>query len=90
MQGKELIVQPGGTRTGEKKDVFVTLNLGTCVGLALLDLYRGVGGLLHFMLPFCPSLYCQENPAITANILRIANSACVFYCPRSEFFETGP
>ena len=32
-------------------EVLVTIGLGSCIGLALLDQRRGVAGLAHIMLP---------------------------------------
>ena len=36
------------------EDVLVTIGLGSCIGLALLDVNRGVAGLAHVMLPESP------------------------------------
>ncbi len=45
------MVRMGELATSAGDDVLVTLGLGSCIGLALLDRPAGVAGLAHIMLP---------------------------------------
>lgn len=45
------------------QDVLVTIGLGSCIGLALLDRSRGVAGLAHIVLPDSTGIASQTEPA---------------------------
>ena len=53
--GREILVRVADFKAGSADDVLVTLGLGSCVGIALLDREARVGGLAHILLP-SPSL----------------------------------
>src|SRR6266511_1022508 len=48
--------------SGAADDVLVTIGLGSCIGLALVDGARGIGGLAHIVLPEAGSA-CHSNGA---------------------------
>jgi len=59
-------------------DVLVTLGLGSCVGVALLDRPRGLAGLAHIMLPAStavagsPGKFADTGvPALIAELVRL-------------------
>jgi chemotaxis protein CheD len=60
-------------------DVLVTIGLGSCIGLALLDANRGLAGLAHVMLPEAPQAGTAQTgkfadtavPAIVASLLAL-------------------
>jgi chemotaxis protein CheD len=50
--GQELMVRMGELATSaDPGDVLVSIGLGSCIGLALVDLRRPIVGLAHVMLP---------------------------------------
>lgn len=49
-------------RTAKGKETFVCLGLGSCIGVAALDLASGVGGMLHVMLPEAFAGKTDEKP----------------------------
>ena len=56
MPASETMVRMGEQAATASADaVLVTIGLGSCIGLALLDTARGVGGLAHVMLPEAPA-----------------------------------
>ena len=56
MKGPEVMVRMGEMATTRDASVdLVSLGLGSCIGLALLDRGRHVAGLAHVMLPAAPS-----------------------------------
>jgi chemotaxis protein CheD len=44
-------------------DVLVSLGLGSCIGLALVDPTTGVAGLAHIVLPTCELSSTRDSPA---------------------------
>ena len=56
MKGPEVMVRMGEMASSRDADVsLVSLGLGSCIGLALLDRARHVAGLAHVMLPATPA-----------------------------------
>lgn len=52
----DIMVRMGEQATSASADdVLVTIGLGSCIGVALLDTARGVAGLAHVMLPESPA-----------------------------------
>jgi chemotaxis protein CheD len=52
MSGRETMVRMGELAVASQPgDVLVTVGLGSCIGLALLDRRRGLAGLAHIVLP---------------------------------------
>ncbi|MFN8224908.1 MAG: chemotaxis protein CheD [Gaiellales bacterium] len=49
-------------------DVLVTIGLGSCIGLALIDRRRGVAGLAHIMLPDSSTKIDSTNSARYADV----------------------
>lgn len=56
MAHQETMVRMGAlAASASAADVLVTIGLGSCIGLVLLDSARGVAGLAHVMLPAAPA-----------------------------------
>ena len=53
----------GELAVGKADDVLVTVGLGSCIGLALLDRGKMVAGLAHVMLPATPDSGDGGTPA---------------------------
>jgi chemotaxis protein CheD len=49
--------------SSEDGDTLVTIGLGSCIGLVLVDRARGVAGLAHVMLPSAAAHAAGERPA---------------------------
>jgi chemotaxis protein CheD len=49
--GKELIAGMGEFVVSHNDDILISLGLGSCVGVAIMDDIAGIGGLAHIMLP---------------------------------------
>jgi chemotaxis protein CheD len=47
--------------SGDARDVLLTIGLGSCIGLVLLDRARGVAGLAHVVLPAAAGV--RDEPA---------------------------
>lgn len=47
----ELVVRMGELAVSSEDDVLVTIGLGSCIGLALVDRGSGIAGLAHVVLP---------------------------------------
>jgi chemotaxis protein CheD len=47
----KIIIGIGEYKAGKNPLILVTLGLGSCVGVCLRDPSRGIGGLIHVMLP---------------------------------------
>jgi chemotaxis protein CheD len=62
MAGSEIMVRMGELAASSASgDVLVSLGLGSCIGLALVDRKLGVAGLAHVVLPRSQG-HAQENP----------------------------
>lgn len=51
MDSKEIKVGIADLKVAKVPDKLMTIGLGSCVGIALIDKIAGVGGLAHIMLP---------------------------------------
>ena len=81
MTGTEVMVRMGEMATTRDASVsLVSLGLGSCIGLALLDRDRHVAGLAHVMLPAVPPAGAKGEsgkfadaavPALLAAVLRL-------------------
>jgi chemotaxis protein CheD len=64
----EIMVRMGELATSASADdLLVSLALGSCIGVCMVDRRRGIAGLAHVMLP--------ESPAGTADLGRFADTA---------------
>lgn len=50
-----IVVNMADYKLARGKQKLVTRDLGSCVAIAMRDPKKGIGGLLHIMLPACPS-----------------------------------
>ncbi len=56
MTSAETVVRMGErAASADAQSVLLTIGLGSCIGLALIDRARGVAGLAHIMLPEVPA-----------------------------------
>lgn len=62
MESKEIKVGIGDVQVAQVPDKLITLGLGSCVGIALIDCLNRVVGLAHIMLPESTSFANQNNP----------------------------
>ena len=68
MAAAETMVRMGElAASGSAGDVLVSLGLGSCIGLALVDRRMGVAGLAHIVLPASGG-QAQENPRKFADL----------------------
>jgi chemotaxis protein CheD len=68
MTAVETIVRMGGLATSSAPgDVLVSLGLGSCIGLGLIDRRMGIAGLAHIVLPQSQG-QAQENPRKFADL----------------------
>ena len=51
-----IMVNMADYKLSRGKQKLITRDLGSCVAVAMRDAEKGIGGLLHIMLPTCPSL----------------------------------
>ncbi|KYH34785.1 chemoreceptor glutamine deamidase CheD [Clostridium tepidiprofundi DSM 19306] len=51
MAAKEIRIGIADLNVGNSPDVLITVGLGSCVGIALFDKRKKIGGLAHIMLP---------------------------------------
>ena len=51
MSSKEYRVKMAEYAVSTSPDVLITIGLGSCVGIALYDSFKKIGGLVHIMLP---------------------------------------
>lgn len=51
-----ILVNMADYKISRGKQKLITRDLGSCVAVAMRDAEKGIGGLLHIMLPACPSL----------------------------------
>ena len=61
--GKEVNVGIADVKAGKNPTVFVTIGLGSCVGIALYDATSKIGALVHIMLPNSKKSGNPENKA---------------------------
>lgn len=67
MTSPEIMVRMGEHAISSKGGAaLVSIGLGSCIGLALLDRSRGVFGLAHVMLPAAPPRGPAGRPASSA------------------------
>jgi chemotaxis protein CheD len=65
---REIMVRMGELATSTSADdMLVSLALGSCIGVCMVDRRRGIAGLAHVMLP--------ESPAATSDLGRFADTA---------------
>lgn len=69
MEYKEIKVGIADYKTGKVPDRLITIGLGSCIGIALLDKKSGIGGLAHIMLP------CSNNFTNVSNPIKFADLA---------------
>lgn len=50
-----ILVNMADYKLSRGKQKLITRDLGSCVAVAMRDAEKGIGGLLHIMLPACPS-----------------------------------
>lgn len=50
-----IMVNMADYKLSRGKQKLITRDLGSCVAVAMRDAQKGIGGLLHIMLPVCPS-----------------------------------
>ena len=64
MRGRnEIVVAMGEFRASQDRDdVLVSIGLGSCIGLAVVDGARGVAGLAHILLP--DSAEAKPSPSV--------------------------
>ncbi|SKA86101.1 chemotaxis protein CheD [Caloramator quimbayensis] len=62
MEVKEIKVGIGDLNIASPPDKLITLGLGSCVGIALLDNINKIAGLAHIMLPDSNGFTNQNNP----------------------------
>jgi chemotaxis protein CheD len=60
---KRILVGIGEFKVGKSPDILVTMNLGSCVGIALYDGGIKAGGLAHIKLPKSPTSKLEANDA---------------------------
>ena len=64
MSGRRLMVRMAEQAVSkDPTDVLVSLGLGSCIGLALIDEGAGVAGLVHIVLPKAPDAGTGGTPA---------------------------
>lgn len=62
MDVKEIKVGIADLNTASSPDRLITVGLGSCIGIALYDKMKGLGGLAHIMLPDSSSFNTINNP----------------------------
>lgn len=67
MENKEIKVGIGDVQIAAAPDKLITLGLGSCVGIALIDRVSKIAGLAHIMLPESEGFTNQSNPMKFAN-----------------------
>lgn len=68
MEAKEIKVGIGDFNIAMPPDKLITLGLGSCVGIALIDSVNMLAGLAHIMLPESKNFTSQSNPNKFADI----------------------
>lgn len=59
---QEIKVGIGDLNIAKSPDRLITLGLGSCVGIALIDINNKIVGLSHIMLPDSKSFSANNNP----------------------------
>jgi chemotaxis protein CheD len=68
MDIKEIKVGIAALDTAGNPDRLITVGLGSCIGIALYDKTRGIGGLAHIMLPDSTLFNTVNNPMKFADL----------------------
>ncbi len=68
MMGNEIKVGISDYRISESPDKLITLGLGSCVGIAIYDKERKIGGLSHIMLPDSTFFNGEKKPEKFADL----------------------
>jgi chemotaxis protein CheD len=68
MEEKEVKVGIGDLNVVLPPDKLITLGLGSCIGIAIIDSINKVAGLAHIMLPDSTSFTNQNNPLKFADL----------------------
>ncbi|WP_368490675.1 chemotaxis protein CheD [Clostridium sp. BJN0013] len=68
MEIKEIKVGIADMNTAGSPHRLITIGLGSCVGIALYDKMRGIGGLAHIMLPDSTQFSNIKNPIKFADL----------------------
>ncbi len=68
MEEKEVKVGIGDLNVVLPPDKLITLGLGSCVGIAIIDSINKIAGLAHIMLPDSTSFTNQNNPMKFADL----------------------
>lgn len=56
-----IVVYMADYKLAKGNQQLITRDLGSCVGVAMWDSFKGIGGLLHIMLPVCPDRLDTEK-----------------------------
>lgn len=62
MENKEIKVGIADLNVANSPDRLITVGLGSCIGIALYDKFKGIGGLAHIMLPDSSQFNNVTNP----------------------------
>lgn len=68
MECKEIKVGIADYKVGKVPDRLITIGLGSCIGIAILDKKNGIGGLAHIMLPCSSNFNNVSNPIKFADL----------------------
>lgn len=68
MEVKEYRVGIADLDVATSPDKIITVGLGSCIGIALYDKFKGIGGLLHIMLPDSTQFSNVTNPLKFADL----------------------
>ncbi|WP_446897257.1 chemotaxis protein CheD [Clostridium sp. LBM24168] len=65
---KEIKVGIADMNTASSPDVIMTIGLGSCIGIAMYDRAKSIGGLAHIMLPDSTQFSAVKNPMKFADL----------------------
>jgi chemotaxis protein CheD len=68
MEIREIKVGIADMNTASSPDKIITVGLGSCIGIAIYDRMKGVGGLAHIMLPDSTQFNNVSNPLKFADL----------------------
>ena len=68
MKYREVKVGIGDYKIARSPDRLITIGLGSCIGIAMIDKKRGIGGLAHIMLPDSKKFNKISNEIKFANL----------------------
>lgn len=68
MEIKEIKVGIADLNVGSSPDKLITVGLGSCIGIALFDSSKYIGGLAHIMLPDSKAFNTINNPLKFADL----------------------